>query len=409
MLTVPRQLSRILTRGRRFIPEVDGLRFIAITAVVLFHLSGHTLAKHMSEATIRPAEAWLPSVFYIGHYGVQLFFVLSGFLLATPFAKWRLGLGAKPSLRTYYFRRLTRLEPPYIVLMSLIFVCGVILPGASMGLNQWPNLLASLLYQHNLLYGFSSPINVVAWSLEIEVQFYCLAPFLAAVFSISSIIARRVFLLAIVVALPLLRSFIPPAIGARFNSLPWHLEFFLAGFLLADVFLLSWKEAPIRSFAWDISSLIAWPALIALMMWKRLAVLIAPVIILAYLGAFKGKASSWVLSRPLITTLGGMCYSMYLVHYALILMSGRISNRLLLGSNFTTRLALDALLAIPIILGVTAIVFIVLERPCMDPAWFDKVRGIRRGRARPVEPPQEAVQPTAAPPRPLRAVTGADE
>jgi peptidoglycan/LPS O-acetylase OafA/YrhL len=180
MLLNVRRLGRVITRGRRFIPEVDGLRFVAISAVVLYHLSQHTLTRHMAGASVQPEESWLPKLLDLGRYGVRLFFVLSGFLLALPFAKWRLGLGDKPSLRAYYLRRLTRLEPPYMVAMLLLFVGPPLVANwISNGWSLWPNLLASLVYQHNLIFGEMSPINPVTWSLEIEVQFYMLAPALA--------------------------------------------------------------------------------------------------------------------------------------------------------------------------------------------------------------------------------------
>ncbi len=367
------QFGRIITRGRRFVPEVDGLRFVAITGVVLFHLSGNTLLKDMTGASVRPVEAWLPKLFGIGNYGVQLFFVLSGFLLAIPFAKWRLGLGAKPSLRTYYFRRLTRLEPPYVVAMLLLFVGGVFALGAQAGWSLWPNLLTSLVYQHNLIYGEPSRISSVAWSLEVEVQFYIVAPILAIIFSIHNVVTRRAVLLATMVGVPFVRSFIPAHFGQTLNSLPWHLEFFVAGLLLADFYLVDWKEAPHRSYRWDMASLVGWPAFLTLMLWQRFSILIAPVVLVAYLGAFRGKLSSWILSRPLITVTGGMCYSMYLLHAGVISVTSRIGRHFPLGSSFITRFAVEAFFGIPAVLAATALFFVLLERPCMDPTWPAKV------------------------------------
>lgn len=373
MVSVFNHLGRIITRGRRFMPEVDGLRFVAIAAVVLFHLSGNTLLKDMTGATIHPMESWLAKFFGIGQYGVQLFFVLSGFLLAIPFAKWRLGLGSKPSLRTYYFRRLTRLEPPYVVAMLLLFVGGIFALGAETGWSHWPNLLTSLVYQHNLVYGEPSLVASIAWSLEVEVQFYVVAPILAVVFSIRDVVARRATLLATMVAVPFLRSFVPAHFGETLNSLPWHLEFFLAGLLLADLYLVDWKEHPRLSYKWDVASLIGWPVFLTLMLWQRFSVLVAPVVLITYIGAFRGKLSSWLLSRPLITVTGGMCYSMYLLHCGVISVTGHVARRFPLGSGFITRFAVEALIGIPAVLAITIVFFVLLERPCMDPTWPSKV------------------------------------
>ena len=372
-------IGRIITRGRRFIPEVDGLRFVAITAVVLYHLSGYTRTKHMTGGAIGPGEAWFPQVLGLGRYGVQLFFVLSGFLLAMPFAKWRLHLGDKPSLRKYYLRRLTRLEPPYIVSMLLLFLGGVAALGRTVGLSHSWNLVASLFYQHNLIYGDGSVINYVAWSLEVEVQFYLLAPFLASVFSISGTAVRRSLLAVAIVAIPMARELVPAVIAQRVGlSLPWFLEFFVAGFLLAEFFLIDWKEQPTLLFRYDLASFTGWSAILILLLSRRFAALMAPAVLLAYVGAFRGRASSWLLSLPAITAVGGMCYSMYLLHYAIISITGRFANRLLWGNSFSARLALEAIFAIPAILVATLAFYLVLERPCMDPTWPLKLRLLLR-------------------------------
>ncbi len=210
-------------------------------------------------------------------------------------------------------------------------------------------------------------------------QFYCLAPALTALFALPSATARRGAFLGIMMAAPFLRSFVALSFQERFNCLPWHLEFFVAGFFLAEIFLVDWQEAPVRSYAGDLLSLAAWPALVGLMWWKpsiplASAMLIAPAMLLAGLGALQGTWSSWVLSRRWLTKIGGMCYSMYLVHYAVISFTGRMTRRALWGSDFLTRFALDAAVAIPATLAVTVVAFAFLERPCMDPRWFTHLR-----------------------------------
>lgn len=368
------RLGRVMMPDRRFIAEVDGLRFVAIAAVVLVHINRYAGSYFMTEA-ISPGEAWISKTLDLGRYGVQLFFVLSGFLLALPFARWRLGLGSQPSLRAYYFRRLTRLEPPYVVSMLLLFVGGIVAFGAD-GLSRWPNLVASLLYAHGVVYGTESVINSVAWTLEVEVQFYLLAPFLSAVFLIGHNTLRRAAIAAAMLGMPLLRSGValPPEAFSRLAlSLPGHLEFFAAGFLLADLFVVEWNERPLRSLAWDMASVAGW-ALMGVILWQGATpVLIAPLMLVAYVGAFRGSASSWLLSRGALVTIGGMCYSIYLLHYPTISLVGRVLKPVVIGSHFASRVALAAMLLVPAILIVTTVFFVLVERPCMDPRWPRKL------------------------------------
>ena len=190
--------SRDTTSGQ-FIPEIDGLRFIAIFSVILFHLNWFITSK-----TGRAEGADLLTEFLShGNIGVQLFFVISGFVIALPFARGHLLNGRRPNLRQYLFRRLTRLEPPYIV--NLLFRFAV-LPLATAGTygELFPHLLASMGYLHNVIYGSMSTINFVAWSLEIELQFYLLAPLITSIFMIRSKIGRRLLLIALIIIFPII-------------------------------------------------------------------------------------------------------------------------------------------------------------------------------------------------------------
>lgn len=382
------RFGRIISRGRQFIPEVDGLRFIAISSVLAYHLASYPASYSRPVAAGVESAIW--TNFAIGRYGVQLFFVLSGFLLAMPFARWRLGLGKRPSLGAYYLRRLTRLEPPYVVSMILLFFAGMLVHGFRAGALRWPNLLASLVYCHNLIFGKISAINGVAWSLEIEVQFYMIAPFLAVLFSIRRMVVRRIVILSSVILIPLLRGGgrIPPTlrlpggIGATHFFLAWHIEFFLAGFLLADLYLVDWKEAPLRSAKWDLVTLLASIALISLLLSGQLPFLVAPVVLLAYCGVFRGSVSSRALSRPIVTTIGGMCYSMYLLHSRIIEITLLLMRHILDVRSYLAMVLLVSAIAVPVVMIVTVVFFSLLERPCMDPTWPGKLRKRFRWTAR---------------------------
>src|SRR5215475_15059043 len=191
-----RKLSRVTSSGE-LIPEIDGLRFIAISAVVFHHLFSMYLSNSGRSPEVRsPAEwfaaagqSWLVLPAYCGHFGVNLFFVISGFILALPFAKRAFKEQAAPDLKSYYLRRVTRIEPPY--LLSLIAIFLIHWKQWGEGPRVVPNLIASLFYSHGLVYGRESAINGVAWSLEIEIQFYLLTPLLVLMFRLRNAAARR--------------------------------------------------------------------------------------------------------------------------------------------------------------------------------------------------------------------------
>ncbi len=177
---------RRITSQKRFIPQIDGLRFVAISSVVLFHL----YASLNHGGAVLNAGFDGANVGMLSKRGVELFFVISGFILGVPFASAYLRGTPKIKLKQYFLRRLTRLEPPYI--LSLLVWAGLLfVVGQQSGREIMPHLLASMAYLHNVIYQSDSTINVVAWSLEVEVQFYVLVPLLASVFAIADTRLRR--------------------------------------------------------------------------------------------------------------------------------------------------------------------------------------------------------------------------
>ncbi len=163
------QFRRITTQ-KRFIPQIDGLRFVAISSVALLHLYAAL------ETGIIPAPWTMSSDF--PKRGVELFFAISGFILGIPFASHYVLKAAKVDLKQYFLRRLTRLEPPYFISLLVWAAVQMIAGHRHLG-EMGPHLLSSFAYLHNAFFGaFPGAINLVAWSLEIEIQFYVLVPLL---------------------------------------------------------------------------------------------------------------------------------------------------------------------------------------------------------------------------------------
>ncbi|MGH7634807.1 MAG: acyltransferase family protein, partial [Gemmatimonadaceae bacterium] len=154
-----RHLRRRTTSGR-FIAEVDGLRFVAIALVVFFHVHDYITTKFRLPTGAVGNEDLLDRIAATGHYGVHLFFIISGFVLALPFAAHHLAGRPPVRLRAYFLRRLTRLEPPYI--LALLGLSAAIILTHTPHLSLLPHLLASLGYVHNIVYGVPSTIDVVA-------------------------------------------------------------------------------------------------------------------------------------------------------------------------------------------------------------------------------------------------------
>lgn len=367
-----KRLSRETTSGR-FIPELDGLRFVAIAMVILYHLNGYLIAK-TSFYEHGATPDWLGRAALVGNHGVELFFVISGFILALPFAAHHLKQERAVSLRAYYLRRLTRLEPPYFATIFLLMILGAVMT-RTLALPLNGHLLASLFYMHNFIYGAPSTVLGVAWSLEIEVQFYVLVPLMTLVFAVrNSRLRRFVLCAAIMVCLASQAVFLSGHSHPRLHlSILNYLQFFLLGFLLADLFLTEWTAAQNRNYLWDCVSIAGWPLLFFTLRFPTIAHWVFPALLFGlYVAAFRGVVSNRLISIRWVTAIGGMCYSIYLVHYEVISAVGRVTKR------FGQPLPNPAYLLFQFVLVAGAIVlvcgtyFVLVEKPCMRRDWLQR-------------------------------------
>ena len=360
------RFRRVVSPGRRFIPEVDGLRFVAIGVVVIYHVA--EMLRESGLATTAPGRL-LSGLVLTGYYGVDLFFAISGFVLALPFARQHLAGSPPVRLRAYYLRRLTRLEPPYLLALFADFF----IRAAASNFSLWRHTVASAVYQHNVIYGTWSPVFGISWSLEIEVQFYMLAPILSRIFLVRRPWLRRAVLLtAIVVGAGLSGSF---RLDRVYLSLPAHLHEFLVGFFLADLYVASWNQSPQATFKWDLVSVVAWPMLAFMVLFRgHFNPVIPLVVLLAYISTFRGRLSRRLFSTPVLTTIGGMCYSIYLLHVSIIEAVLRFCAPLKAPASFVVMFWKQSAVLIPCILLIAVPFFLLVERPCMNPRWPSDLR-----------------------------------
>jgi peptidoglycan/LPS O-acetylase OafA/YrhL len=395
--SLPQRLSRI-TSGGKFIKEVDGLRFVAIFPVVLYHLTErferyvpagaignvrnnptHVLYHlgilgdfRLSDDHVNPISNFVN----MGFIGVYIFFVISGFILAVPFASHKLK-GSKPvKLLGYYWRRVTRLEPTYIIWCSILFILFVFAKHTTFGAYML-EYLATITYTHTLFYNIWSPINPVTWTLEIEIQFYILAPFLAAFFfAIKSKALRRTVNTVLLLVLVVVQSWL----GWSFEPYNWcilsYLQYFLIGFMLADIYLVDWNTGIHKKLIYDLVAIIAAVAFFFSWSWafefaNRLLVVIS-LFVLFYAG-FKSIYFNKFLCNRWITAIGGMCYTIYLVHLPLAELFVKVSKHLHITNSYTVNLLVQACLFMPIVFAFSSVAFLLFEKPFMDKNWPQKL------------------------------------
>jgi peptidoglycan/LPS O-acetylase OafA/YrhL len=386
--------SRLIQHlGRRtssgdFLPVIDGLRFVALWPVVLYHVITHLEG---ADPTAFGASGFSADMARHGEYGLHMFFIMSGFILGVPFARAYFQGGRIP-LRKYFLRRLTRVEPPYVLIMIGLWL---MYPLAGMASTQElaPHLGAGLLYAHGMVYADLNPVNQVAWSLEVEVQFYLLMPLLASVFRIRDVRLRRQLLVAGIVASTGVAHLVVGGSSWMPLSLIDYLNLFLVGLLLADLFVVGGGRTG-TSLVGDAAFVSGLVALVLVPVGTPAATLVSPLGSAAMIGgAMHGRSIRRVLESPPIFVVGGMCYSVYLCHLAVILLLSPYVVSAIDLSSPTLEVLARAAVFLAAILAVSVAFFVLVERPCMRPDWpqrvglaFRTARGRLRTRGRELVP-----------------------
>ena len=286
------------------LPFIDALRGIAALWVVLFHIGeGRQVAALQS---VLPT--WLDlAVFKAGHFGVPIFFVLSGFVIALSIGSDR--VTARYGAR-FALRRAIRLDLPYwasiAVTLAFVAVKARLRPDAGVPVASAPQVLAHMVYLQDFL-GYRS-INTVYWTLCYEMQFYLMFCVLLGVAHACRREAndRRpqaiIFTLAAIISIvwPLL-----PALHLRGLALPdWH------GFLLGA--FAFWTLNGVMRARWFVLYALALTGVFARTHdGFTMACLITAVSLL--LVGRSGHLTDWLRARNL-QFLGKVSYSLYLLH-----------------------------------------------------------------------------------------------
>jgi peptidoglycan/LPS O-acetylase OafA/YrhL len=213
-----------------YLPELDGLRGLAILGVVVYHCG-----PRLEGTWMHSAAAW-------GWVGVNLFFVLSGFLITSIL----LGTRDKPRyFHNFHARRALRIWPVYILLLVVVYAEAPWFVGLSvMDAVKTAPWLAYIFFVQNLFHLTLPPAIGPTWALAVEEQYYFLwAPLVRSL--------RRPWMLAavLVAALagsPLLRHLNP----AWMWNTPTHTLIKLDGIALGSLLALGLYTLTLSRRAW---------------------------------------------------------------------------------------------------------------------------------------------------------------
>ncbi len=329
----------LLTPGETtHVPVLNSLRAIAALSVCLFHYVCTVVGYTTNEIIL--------STFYFGQYGVQMFFVISGFII--PWSMYH-GNYRIRNFFTFTAKRLIRLEPPYLISLGLAILHTYLRSFSPQynGIDITPDANQIFLHFGYLIPFFEDEkwIRPVYWTLAVEFQYYVTIGLMFPLIISKKIVLRIAFYSA----------FLFSVFYTNDAFLPYHLPIFLLGILLflKRIYLVGEIEFYLVSLSCFI-----------FIIWKHdipttLFSFIAYFSILHFSG-WKNKVGDF---------LGNISYSLYLFH--------SLSGMIILNyfAHFVTSPVIKTLLVLVAVMAAIAFAWVInklVEEPSKK--WSSKIK-----------------------------------
>ena len=343
-------------------PEIDALRAIAVTGVLIYHAKVHFFNSLLFQG---------------GYYGVDIFFIISGYLITGIIIK-ETDENSKFSFQNFYLRRARRILPAlfFVIIISLPLAWYSLMPFALIEYSK--SIIYSISFLSNFFFyvtgleygavsGLLKPL-LHTWSLSVEEQFYIFFPILLII--LVKFFKKEIFnpiLIITFASLIFAQYFYVINQNLNFYFLPsrvWELLFGSLIFiyqknktieisnLLSDILCVLGLIFILISFN-IIYEINPSPSI------KTLIPIIGSALIILF--AKKEAVITKLLSNKSITSIGLISYSLYLFHYPIFAFVR--SNRLAQG-------AFDYSIVAIIILGLSVFSYFFIEKPFRDKKKF---------------------------------------
>jgi len=304
----------------RHVPALDGVRAVAVLAVIVFHYfqTRPAATSHLGMALRR--------ITGLGPGGVDLFFVLSGFLITGILIDAQ---GSAHALRNFYMRRVLRIFPLYYGFLLVTFVILPLLQAAHP--VKWADQWWFWAYCSNLHASFAhtfpgGPEHF--WSLSIEEQFYLVWPFLALRFPVR----RLAWICAGMIAGALLARVVMEAAGYNpYYFTLCRMDALASGALLASLIRLPGGSERVRVWGRKLALWLTPGIAVAYLMMSGHANPAVQVVKYSFTAALctagmvfaiharPGSALWHLLTNRAMRSIGRYSYGMYVLHPAILL------------------------------------------------------------------------------------------
>jgi peptidoglycan/LPS O-acetylase OafA/YrhL len=338
-------------------PEIDGLRAIAVSAVILYHAQITILGQ-------RPFKG--------GFIGVDIFFVISGYLITSIILKELITTGSF-SFKDFYKRRVRRILPAllFVMLLSFPFAWMYLLPNDLIDFSK--SILYSLGFSSNFYFHYSGQIYgavsgllkpfLHTWSLSVEEQFYILFPIiLLFTFKYIRKYLIQILIFGFITSLGLAEWTSRNYPSASFYFLHTRMWELLAGSILAYFEIKQGYRSKNKILNSIFPSIGLFLIIITIVFFKlhfphpslySLPAIVGACLIIWF--SNKNELITKILSTKVFVGVGLISYSLYLWHYPIFALT---RYTFILGNNFILEI-----LSIFVIFFLSIISYYLIEQP----------------------------------------------
>ncbi|MBC7756086.1 MAG: acyltransferase [Bdellovibrio sp.] len=297
---------------------LDGLRGMAILLVIFYHAYADWPTQH-------PYQFQYGHYFKYGEYGVQLFFLISGFVIA-------MSLENSKSFGSFMYKRWIRLFPAMLIATILIMVTAPLLNARPGGVPKIADIIPGLffiktdllnLFFNNKLY----ELEISFWTLFVEVKFYILSGLLYFLLGQKKMIIAIVLMFLSSVVFDTVRANLPADTEALLSNSVNNLDFRHYGWFAAG--MLSYLYYISKKLFYILAAL-----LIALLAARNLngflsmSMLFGSAIVLVFMMSLINPFVQKILSNKPFMFFGFISYPLYLIHdKAMVSMINQIHNQ----------------------------------------------------------------------------------
>lgn len=360
-----REIGVLHRKAAFYRPELDVLRFCAFLAVFVVHSAVYPVSELLAHhIPLWAAEIEL-SVARAGAYGVDVFFVLSAYLITELLLREKQEKG-KLDVKSFYIRRMLRIWPLYYFFVPLVALVPFLNPLHAFSARY---VAAFLLLAGNwsfVLFGWPNSVAVPLWSISVEEQFYLLWPPMVSKLSRRKIILSAIGMVILANAVRVWALWRHSTSQQLWGNTFAHLDSIAAGILIAALLR---GAAPKIAMVWRFALLVGAATILSIrghyvtilpddaLGWRGtilgypLVTVACAVIVLAFIGT--------PLRSSVLIYLGKISYGLYVYH----LMCIAICDRVLPEGHGLLNVFLNKSLALGLTISIAALSYAVLEQP----------------------------------------------